>query len=453
MMFIEIMKTTSDFIWMYPLAILLIATGIYLTIKFKGLQFREFFHSFKLIFFKHEKKDKKHHGDISHFQALMTALAATVGTGNIVGVATAIAIGGPGALFWMWITGLLGMITKFAESMLGVMYRTKNKNGHISGGPMYYISQGLGWKKLAGAFSIFGVIAAIAIGNMIQSNSIADVMQSNAGIPVVWTGFVLMIGTAIIIYKGIHSIGKFTGIVVPIMIGLYLISGLYIIFSNITMLPKIFEMIFRYAFTPIAGVGGFAGAAVMITIRMGIARGLFSNESGIGSAPVVAAAARTKQPMTQALISMTQTFIDTLMVCTITGLVILLTGAWEMGLNGATLTSEAFKLGVGGLGSYIITISLVLFAFSTIVGWSYYGEKFLEYLFGEKVIKGYRVVYVLFVLLGAILSLEIVWAIGDIAIALMAFPNLIAIIALSPKIKKEVEKYIRPEKKKQLSKN
>lgn len=444
MAFIEILQSTSDFIWMYPLAILLIATGIFLTIKFKGLQFRELGHALRLIFHKHEKKGEKHKGDISHFQALMTALAATVGTGNIVGVATAIAIGGPGALFWMWITGLLGMVTKFAESMLGVMYRTKNKNGHMSGGPMYYIRDGLGWKKLAGAFALFGVIAAIATGNMIQANSIAEILQTNVNIPTIITGIILMLGTAFIIFKGIKGIGKFTSVVVPIMIGLYLTSGLYIIFSNITLLPDVFGLIFRYAFTPLAGIGGFAGSVVMITIRMGLARGLFSNESGLGSAPVVAAAARTKQPMTQALISMTQTFIDTLMVCTITGLVILLTGAWQSGLNGATLTSQAFSTGVGFLGPTIITVSLVLFAFSTIIGWSYYGEKFLEYLFSEKAVKGYRLIYSAFVFIGAILSLEIVWAIGDVAIALMAFPNLIAIIALSPKIKKEIEKYKRP---------
>ncbi len=441
---IEFITKIGDFIWSYPLAILLLGTGILLTIRLKGMQFRHLGHALKMAFSRHKDNDK-HVGDISHFQALMTALAATVGTGNIVGVATAIAIGGPGALFWMWITGLLGMATKFAESFLGIKYRMKNKFGHMSGGPMYVMAKRLNWKFAAGFFAVMGAFAAIAIGNMIQSNSIAEVVSANLNIPVIITAIVLMISVAVIILKGIHSISKVTGKLVPVMIGLYFIGAMYIVISNISILPQTIALIVKSAFTGTAAVGGFTGATIMMTIRMGVARGLFSNESGLGSAPVVAAAARTKNPMTQGLISMTQTFIDTIVICSLTGFVIIMTGTWQTNLNGASLTSAAFSAGIPSIGNYIVLVTLVLFAFSTIIGWSYYGEKFLEYLFSTKVIHGYRLFYILFVGLGALLQLELVWAIGDIAVAFMAVPNLIALIVLSKEIRKDEKKYEKKE--------
>ncbi|MCF7799061.1 sodium:alanine symporter family protein [Candidatus Woesearchaeota archaeon] len=438
----DIIIKLGDFIWSYPLPILLLGTGIILTIALKGMQFRHLGHALKMAFSRH-KDSHKQEGDISHFQALMTALAATVGTGNIVGVATAIAIGGPGALFWMWITGLLGMATKFTESFLGIKYRMKNKFGHMSGGPMYVMSRRLKWKYAAGFFAVMGAFAAVAVGNMIQSNSIADVINANLQIPKVVTAIVLMITVGIIILKGIHSISKVTGKLVPVMIGLYFIGAIYIVFANIELLPKAITLIIKSAFSGTAATGGFVGAGVMMTIRMGVARGLFSNESGMGSAPVVAAAAKTKNPMTQGLISMTQTFIDTIVVCTLTGLVIIITGVWQTDLNGATLTSSAFATGIPSFGNYIVLITLVLFAFSTIIGWGYYGEKFLEYLFSTKIIHAYRLFYILFVGIGALLSLKLVWAIGDIAVAFMAIPNLIALIFLAKEVRKDEANYER----------
>lgn len=435
----EGIQTIGNLLWSYPLAILLLGTGIWLTITLRGVQFRHLGHALRLLFKKHNEKNEE--GDISHFRALMTALAATVGTGNIVGVATAIAIGGPGALFWMWITGLLGMATKFAESLLGVKFRHKNKHNQMSGGPMYYLRHVLNWKFAAGFFAIMGVIAAITIGNMIQANSIADVVASNLNIPILVTAVTLMLAVGIIIIKGIEGIGRVTGTLVPIMIALYMVGGLTIIFMNITQVPAALWLIVKQAFTTTSAIGGFAGSAIIVTMRIGLARGLFSNEAGLGSGAVVAAAAKTKKPMTQALISMTQTFIDTLVVCTITGLVIILTGVWNKGLNGATLTSAGFGAGLPGIGNYVVLVTLVLFAFSTIIGWAYYGEKFLEYLFNEKIVRWFRYIYIGFVGLGAILSLELVWALGDIAVGLMAIPNLIAMLMLTKVIRKEAVSY------------
>lgn len=441
------LTSIRDFIWGPPLIILLVGTGIFLTFRLRGLQIRGLFYSLKLAFFQ-RKEDDKEAGDISHFQALMTALAATVGTGNIAGVATAIVVGGPGALFWMWVTGVFGMATKYAEAVLAIKYREKDEAGMMSGGPMYYISKGLGWKWLGTLFAVFAAIAAFGIGNMVQSNSVAESLNASLGIPHWATGIILAAFTAMVILGGIKSIGKVTQVLVPFMILIYITGALIILFLNVAAIPKIFALIFRYAFTPSAAIGGFLGAAVMQTIREGVSRGIFSNESGLGSAPIAAAAARTPDPVKQALVSMTQTFIDTIIVCTMTGLVLLLSGLWTSGPTGAELTTLSYnKLLPGSIGQLIVSLSLVFFAYSTILGWSYYGEKSIEYLFTKKAVKPYRIIFVIFVAVGAVLKLEIVWMLADIMNGLMALPNLIGLLGLSAVIVSETNKYYYNRKK------
>ncbi len=427
------------FAWGPPMLIFLVGTGFWLTYSLRGLQFTKLGHALYLAFIK-RKEDGDEPGDITHFQALMTALSATVGTGNIAGVATAIAIGGPGALFWMWITGLVGMATKYAEAVLAVKYRVVDENGEMSGGPMYYISRGLNLPWLGVIFAVFAAVAAFGIGNMVQSNSVADAVEATFSIPSWITGVTLMICTALVVLGGIKSIGRVTSVLVPIMIVFYVAAALFIIFSHLGGVPGAILLIVKHAFSPAAATGGFAGAAVMLAIRMGVARGVFSNESGLGSAPIAAAAARTKSPITQALVSMTQTFIDTLIVCTMTGLVLILTGAWSNGQNGAELTTTAFAAGMPG-GAYIVTIGLILFAYSTILGWCYYGEKSIEYLFGIKSVLPYRIVFVIFVGVGAVSKLSLVWNISDTLNGLMAIPNLIGLIMLTPVIVSETKKY------------
>ena len=445
-----VLQSISSLVWGLPLIILLVGTGFWLTFRLRGLQFTKLWGALYLALIK-RKEDSEEEGDISHFQALMTALSATVGTGNIAGVATAIAAGGPGALFWMWITGLVGMATKYAEAVLAVKYRIKDENGAMSGGPMYYISRGLGWKWLGVLFAIFAAIAAFGIGNMVQSNSVADALESSFDIPFWVTGIVLMIATAIVIIGGIKSIGKVTGLLVPVMIIFYIGGALFILLLNLNSIPDAFAMIFKYAFTPTAKIGGFLGATVMITIQMGVARGVFSNESGLGSSPIAAAAAQTKHPVSQALVSMTQTFIDTIVVCTLTGLVLIVTGQWNSGLTGAELTSSAFSSGTGSVfGQYIVSIGLALFAYSTILGWSYYGEKSVEFLVGVKWIKLYRYIFTFFVGVGAIVELDIVWAVADIFNGLMAFPNLLGLLALTPVIIQETNNYFKMKKNEQI---
>jgi alanine or glycine:cation symporter, AGCS family len=427
------------FAWGPPMLIFLVGTGFYLTIILRGLQFRKLWYSLWLALVK-RKEDTDEPGDITHFQALMTALSATVGTGNIAGVATAIAAGGPGALFWMWITGLVGMATKYGEAVLAVKYRIKDEAGTMSGGPMYYISIGLGWKWLGMLFAIFASVAAFGIGNMVQSNSVANAVAATFNVPLYVTGIALMIFTALVILGGIKSIGRVTEIVVPVMIIFYVCGALLILLLNFSAIPAAIALVFKEAFTPTAASGGFAGATVMMAIRMGVARGVFSNESGLGSAPIAAAAAQTKYPVVQALVSMTQTFIDTIVVCTMTGLVLILTGAWDSGKTGAELTTVAFSSGVAG-GQYIVTIGLILFAYSTILGWCYYGEKSIEYIFGEKAVKPYRFIWVVFVGIGAVAKLDFVWSLSDTFNGLMAIPNLIGLLALSPIIVKETRSY------------
>lgn len=361
-----IVSKINAFAWGPPMLILLVGTGFWLTFNLRGLQFTKLGHALYLALIK-RKEDDDEPGDITHFQALMTALAATVGTGNIAGVATAIAIGGPGAMFWMWVTGLVGMATKYAEAILAVKYREVDSKGEMCGGPMYYISKGLNLPWLGTVFAVFASIAAFGIGNMVQANSVADAVQATFHVPLWATGAVLMTFSAMVILGGIKSIARVTSLLVPIMIVFYVLASLFIIFSNIGEVPASLMFIVKQAFNPTAAVGGFTGATIMMAIRFGVARGVFSNESGLGSAPIAAAAAKTKNPTSQALVSMTQTFIDTIIVCTMTGLVLILTGTWSNGETGAALTTTAFNMGFPG-GGYIVTIGIILFAYSTILG-------------------------------------------------------------------------------------
>lgn len=436
----DFLNLLSGYVWGWPLMLLLVGTGVWLTILLKGVQFSKLAYALHLAFIK--RKEHGAEGDISHFQALMTALSATVGTGNIAGVATAIFIGGPGALFWMWMTGLVGMATKYGEAVLAVKYRIQDEDGTMSGGPMYYISNGLGWKWLGSLFAFFAAVAAFGIGSMVQSNSVADAINHSFNIAPEITGITLMVFTAFVIIGGIKSIGRVTSILVPFMIVLYMAGSLVILVIHADKIPGALSLVFEYAFSPVAASGGFAGAAVMLAIRMGVARGLFSNESGLGSAPIAAAAAQTNSPVMQALVSMTQTFIDTIIVCSMTGLVILVTGAWTSGENGASLTSYAYSLGLpGSMGGLIVTVGIILFAYSTILGWSYYGEKSIGYLLGTWAVKPYRWLFVASVGLGAVLKLDVVWTVSDIFNGLMAFPNLIGLIMLSPVIASETKKF------------
>ncbi|HPG41302.1 MAG TPA: sodium:alanine symporter family protein [bacterium] len=439
---LEILNAISNVIWGLPTIILLVGTGIYLTIRLRGLQFRALGHSLYLALVK--RKEEGAEGDISHFQALMTALAATVGTGNIAGVATAIAAGGPGAMFWMWITGLFGMATKYGEAVLAVRYRETDVKGNMCGGPMYYISKGLGLKWLGILFAIFASISAFGIGNIVQSNSVASAVTANFPIIKSWmTGLVMFIATTLVLLGGIKNIGKAAAVIVPFMIIFYSLGALIIIVLNIKYIPDVFVLIISKAFSPTAAAGGFAGAMVRDAIRYGVSRGIFSNESGLGSAPIAAAAAQTKNPVDQALVSMTQTFIDTIVVCSMTGFVILCTGVWTNGQTGAELSTTAFNAALPGkIGGYIVAVGLIFFAYSTILGWSYYGEKAIEYLFGYKIVMPYRVIYCIMVFVGAVISkVELVWTFADIMNGLMALPNLIGLLALSGIIVSETRQH------------
>ena len=424
---------------------MLLGTGVYLTIILRGIQFRALIPSLLLAFTK-GKEDEKSEGDISHFQALMTALSATVGVGNIAGVATAIAVGGPGALFWMWITGLVGMATKYSEAVLAIKYREKDKFGNMSGGPMYYISKGLGIKWLGYLFALFASVAAFGIGNMVQSNSVAHALESAFGVSPWITGIVLSVATGFVIIGGIKSIAKVTSAIVPFMIILYLIGATISLFAHFEQIPHAFYLIFHHAFTPTAASGGFAGALIQQTLRMGVARGIFSNESGLGSSPIAAAAAKTANPVRQALVSMSQTFIDTIVVCTFTGLVIISSGHWSSGETGAALTAHAFEISVpNNLGADLVSVCLAFFAYSTLLGWSYYGEKSIEYILKERAIIPYRLIFAAIVLVGAVIKLDIVWTFADIMNGLMAFPNLVGLLLLSRVVVEETKTYLSAE--------
>lgn len=438
---LELLKALDAFVWGPPLLILLVGTGIYLTIRLGLLQVARLPKAFQLIF----TKDKGH-GDVSSFAALCTALAATVGTGNIIGVATAIKVGGPGALFWMWMAAFFGMATKYAEGLLAIKYRTKDANGAVAGGPMHYILLGMGekWRPLAIFFALAGVLVALlGIGTFTQVNSITESIQNTAQIDPAITALVLSVFVAIAVFGGLKSISKVSTAVVPFMAIVYILGTLIVIFFNIEKIPATLALIFTSAFSPVAAVGGFAGATIRTAIQNGVARGVFSNESGLGSAPIAAAAAKTNEPVEQGLISMTGTFIDTLIICTLTGLTILVTGVWSGDLNGVALTQSAFSTNFSHFGPALLTIFLVLFAFTTILGWNYYGERCFEFLFGVRFIWLYRVVFVLMVLLGGFIELDMVWIIADIVNALMALPNLIALLVLSPVVVAETKKYFK----------
>ena len=439
MEFLEsIVATLSAIVWGPPMLILLVGTGIYLTILLKGMQFWALPHALKLIF--HKEHDGE--GEISHFAALMTALAATVGIGNIVGVATAITMGGPGAVFWMWVTGLVGMATKYAEAVLAVKYREQGDNG-FKGGPMYYLTNGLNMPKLGMAFAVSTALAAFGIGNMTQANAVAQILSTQMDIPTWVTGLILLVLTAMVILGGIQSIGKFTSFLVPFMILGYIAISLIVLGMNLDKIGDAFGLIFHYAFSPIAAGGGFVGATMAAAIRYGVARGVFSNESGLGSAPIAAAAAKTNDPVRQALVSMTQTFIDTLVVCTMTALVILISPFWQQGMSPSLLTMKSFELYLGSFGSVTVVLATVLFAYSTILGWSYYGEKAIEYIFGEKMVKIYRIIFIAIVMVGAMMKLSFVWDFSDLMNGMMAIPNLIALLLLSKVISAETNRYFK----------
>jgi AGCS family alanine or glycine:cation symporter len=432
----SVIATLSGWVWGPPMLTLLLGTGLYLTILLKGMQFRALPLALKLIF----HKDHHHEGDISHFAALMTALAATVGIGNIVGVATAITLGGPGAVFWMWVTGMLGMATKYAEAVLAIKYREKGPHG-MRGGPMYYLAKGAGLPWLGTMFAIFTAFAAFGIGNMTQANATAKIFESTFNIAPHITGWVLMILTGLVILGGIRAIGRFTSFLVPFMIIAYVGTSLFVLLMNIEKIPHAFSLIFYHAFNPISATGGFVGATIAAAMRYGIARGVFSNESGLGSAPIAAAAARTNDPVKQALVSMTQTFIDTLVVCTMTALVILTATSWTQGVSAAELTSASMAETLGDTGKMIVAITTALFAYSTLIGWNYYGEKAIEYLFGPRAIATYRVLFTATVIIGATTSLEFVWNFSDLMNGMMAIPNLIGLLLLAKIVKSETNRY------------
>ena len=434
--FENVLTQISDLLWGYPLIILLFGTHIFLTFRLRFIQ-RFIGKAIKISF----KRDKEGKGDISQFGAMTTALAATIGTGNIVGVATAVAAGGPGAVLWMWLTGVFGISTKYAEALLSVKYRIKMPDGSMAGGPMYVLEHGLKKKWLAVLFAAFTSVTAFGIGNMVQANSISVLVNESFQIPLWVTGLILTVLTAIVILGGIKSIARVCEGLVPFMAITYVIGCLIILGMNLNELPETVSLIFNSAFTGHAAIGGFLGAGLKEAIRFGIARGLFSNESGLGSAPIVAAAAQTKNPIRQALVSSTGTFWDTVVVCAMTGLVVVNSNEWMNGLSGAALTKQAFS-DIHIVGPIVLTLGLLTFVFSTILGWSYYGEKAAEYLLGSKVIKPYRYIWVIFVMIGSVLSLNIVWTFADITNALMALPNLVSLLFLSGVIVNETKKYL-----------
>ncbi|GJQ32396.1 MAG: sodium:alanine symporter family protein [Ignavibacteriaceae bacterium] len=426
----------SSFLWGWPLIILLFGTHLYLTFRTGFIQ-KHLFKAIKISF----QKDEGAEGDVSQFGALATALAATIGTGNIVGVATAIVAGGPGAVLWMWLTGIFGIATKYSEALLSVKYRVHTESG-FAGGPMYVLERGLNMKWLGVIFAALTAVAAFGIGNMVQANSIAHLSQDTLGLNPHIAGAIMALLTALVILGGIKSIARVCEALVPFMAIIYIIGAVTLLILNFSTLGDSIALIFESAFSGSAALGGFAGAAMKEVVKAGVSRGLFSNESGLGSAPIVAAAARTKNPVRQALVSSTGTFWDTVVVCALTGLVIVNSGYWtEEGLNGAKLTSEAFGH-IGVIGPVFLTFSLLTFVFSTILGWSYYGEKAAEYLFGIKALIPYRILWVIFVYVGSVQTLDLVWDFADLANGLMAIPNVLSLILLSKVLKSETEKYI-----------
>ena len=440
----DVLDAVAGFVWGPALLIpVLLLTGLYLTIVLKALQFHKLGYALWLALIK--RKEEGAEGDISHYQALSVALAATIGVGNIAGVATAIFAGGPGALFWMWITGLVGMATKYSEAFLGVKYRRVDAKGEQSGGPQFYLSEGIRGPLgtvLAIFFAIAAAIAAFGIGNMVQSNTVSASIQEEFGVATWITGLILTVAAGIVILGGIRWIGRFAALFVPFMAIAYIIGATWVIVANIDALPTAIATVFTDAFTGTAATGGFAGATVMMVIRFGVARGIFSNESGLGTGGIAAAAARTSNPVRQAMVSMTQTFLDTLVVVSFTGLSIIVTGAWTSGEDGAVLTRLAFEEGLPGeWGGIIVTLAVAFFAFSTLLGWAYYGERNMDRLFGRAAVTPYRLVFVVVIFIGAVQELEVVWTFSDIMNGLMALPNLIGLLIMSGMIVRETRAF------------
>lgn len=460
----DALDVASSFIWgPFFLIPLLLVVGAYLTIRLRGLQFRVLFHALWLAFVRRSEKGSDAQGDISHYQALSTALAATVGVGNIAGAALAIGVGGPGALFWMWVTGLLGMATKYGEALLGVKYRRPDSKGEMSGGPMFYLRHGLAERfgpGSAGArtglvlgvlFALFGAVASFGIGNMTQANAVASQLDSTFGVPTWASGIGMAVLLGAVIIGGIKSIGRFAAGVVPIMIIAYVLASLLVLAVHVADIPAALALIVSDAFTGTSAVGGFAGATFLLAMRQGMARGIFSNESGLGTGGIAAAAARTAHPVRQAMVSMTQTFIDTIVVVTMTGLVIIVTGAWstraETG-DGALMTNWAMTEAFGAIspalapvGGLVVAISLMFFAFTTLVGWSYYGERCLDFLVGRAAVLPFRLLFVVVAYVGATSELSLAWTFSDVANGLMAVPNLIGLLVLSGVIVAETKDY------------
>ena len=436
----DLLNQLNSIVWGPPMLVLILGVGLILMAGLKLMPLRQLGYGFRMLW---RGRQSDGEGDIAPFKALMTSLAATIGTGNIAGVATAIFLGGPGALFWMWCTALVGMATKYAEAVLAVHYREVDANGNYVGGPMFYIKNGLRehWRWLGTAFAIFGMVAGFGIGNTIQSNSVADALNSTLQLPPLATGITIAVLVALVLIGGIKRIADVAGALVPLMAFSYVAGGLLVLALYASEIPAALSLIFTHAFTPIAATGGFAGAAVWAAIRFGVARGIFSNEAGLGSAPIAHAAAATDSPVRQGAVAMLGTFIDTLVICSMTGLVIIVTGAWQSGETGASLSSIAFETALPGVGSYIVSFGLSIFAFTTILGWSFYGEKCAEYLFGVKAITPFRILWVLAVPVGAMGNLSFVWLLADTLNALMAIPNLIALLLLSPVVFKLTREY------------
>lgn len=430
----------NSLVWGPAMLVLILGTGFFLTAGLRFMPIRRIGYGFRMLW---QGRKGEGEGDITPFNALMTSLSATIGTGNIAGVATAIFLGGPGALFWMWCTALVGMATKYAEAVLAVQFRETDEKGNHIGGPMFYIRNGLKghWIWLGTAFAIFGALAGFGIGNTVQANSVADALNSKLGIPHLITGLCMAGLAAMVLIGGIQRIAVVAGKLVPFMAIAYLLAGLLVLALNASEIPTAIELIIKHAFTPVAATGGFAGAAVWAAIRFGVARGIFSNEAGLGSAPIAHAAATTTSPVRQGTIAMLGTFIDTIIICTITGLVIVVSGAWTGGENGAALTAAAFESSLPGIGGYIVTFGISLFAFTTLLGWSFYGEKCVEYLFGVRSITPFRTLWIIAIPIGATAQLNFIWLLADTLNALMALPNLVALLLLSPVVFKLTRDY------------
>ena len=444
--FESFISSINALVWGPPMLVMILGVGLFLSIGLKLMPVLKLRAGFQLMW--KGRTGAESEGEIPPFQALMTALSATVGTGNIAGVATAVFLGGPGALFWMWLTALVGMATKYSEAVLAVRFREVDERGAYTGGPMYYIRNGLGkkWAWLGVLFAIFAAVAAFGIGNTVQANSVADVLETNFNLPHWVTGLVLMVLVGLVLIGGIKRIGQVASTLVPSMAIAYILVGLMVLAINAEQIPNAIAMVFTHAFSPVAAEGGFAGAAVWAAVRFGVARGIFSNEAGLGSAPIAHAAAQTKNPINQGMVAMLGTFIDTIIVCSITGLVIISSGAWTSGETGAALTSLAFETGLPGFGNYVVAISLAIFAFTTIIGWSFYGERCIEFLFGVKAIVPYRVIWILAIPVGATINLGLIWLIADTLNAMMALPNLVALLLLSPVVFKLTREHFEKER-------